>query len=104
LAAGSIVPKPAPPILVRVSADLTLDAGATETVGPALERELESRRKDAPLVEDCPLHAEEETPDFQDLRMLLQLRTVRAHEHWKGNTEVTLMDIVKRVVEQMEPM
>jgi hypothetical protein len=69
-----------------------------------LERELESRRKDVPLVEDFPLHVEEETPDFQDLRMLLQLRTVRAHEHWKGNTEVTLMEVVKRVVQLMEPM
>ena len=59
----------------------------------------EQRRRDVPLVEDFPLHAQEETPDFRDLKFTLDLRTTRAYEHWKGNTSVTLADIIYRLVE-----
>ena len=38
----------------------------------------ERRGRDVPLVEDFPLHPEEETADFRDLRMVLQLRTIFA--------------------------
>ena len=63
----------------------------------------ESRRKDVPLVEDLPLHADEETPNFRDLTMLLRLRSLRALEHWRGSTGTTLGDIIQRTVERMEP-
>jgi len=57
------------------------------------------RKRDVPLVEDFPLHAEEETPDFRDLRFTLELRTARACEHWKGNTRITLPDLIYQLVE-----
>ena len=59
----------------------------------------EQRRRDVPLVEDFPLHAEEETPDFRDLKFTLELRMTRAYEHWKGRTSLTLADIIHRLVE-----
>jgi hypothetical protein len=60
----------------------------------------ERRRRDVPLVEDFPLHPEEETADPRDLTMTLQLRGMRAYEHWRGNTHLTLADIIHRLVEQ----
>jgi hypothetical protein len=60
----------------------------------------ERRRRDVPLVEDFPLHPEEETPDLRDLTMTLQLRGMRAFEHWRGNTHLTLADIIHGLVEQ----
>jgi hypothetical protein len=60
----------------------------------------ERRRRDVPLVEDFPLHPEEETADLRDLTMTLQLRGMRAYEHWRGNTHLTLADIIHRLVEQ----
>lgn len=56
------------------------------------------QRKDVPLVEDFPLASEEETADFLHLTMTLRWRTVRAWEHWKGNTHLTLADIIHRTV------
>lgn len=50
----------------------------------------QQRERDVPLVEDFPVHAQEETPELRDLAFTLELRMVRAHEHWKGNTGVTL--------------
>ena len=49
---------------------------------------------------DFPLAPEEETPDFQHLAMGLQLRFMRAVEHWRGNTDLTLTAIIMRAVEQ----
>lgn len=43
---------------------------------------------------------EEETPDFRDLSLTLSFREIRAAEHWKGNTSVTLADVIHRVAEQ----
>jgi hypothetical protein len=57
-------------------------------------------RRDVPPVEDFPLAPEEETPDFTHLAMTLRLRSIRAIEHWNGNTHVILRDIVERLVEQ----
>lgn len=57
-------------------------------------------RRDAPLVEDFPLAPEEETPDFKHLAMTLQLRSLRAYEHWNGNTKVILQDIIYQLAEQ----
>ena len=51
----------------------------------SLDRRIKNK-KDVPMVEDFPLAPEEETPEFRDLAMTLQLRCVRAIEHWKGNT------------------
>jgi len=48
-----------------------------------LERRLRSK-EDVPLVEDFPLAPGEETPEFRDLTTSLQLRLVRAVEHWRG--------------------
>ena len=58
-----------------------------------LERRIRSE-EDVPIVEDLPLHPEEETPDFRDLATTLQFRFVRAFEHWHGNTHLTLATII----------
>jgi hypothetical protein len=58
----------------------------------------EQRTRDVPLVEDFPLHAEEETPEYRDLKFTLEIRMVRAYEHWKGN-KVTLADLLYKLVE-----
>jgi uncharacterized protein (DUF952 family) len=52
------------------------------------------------MVEDFPLAPEEETPDFQHLATGLQLRLVRAVEHWRGNTDLTLAAIIIRAVKE----
>jgi hypothetical protein len=65
----------------------------------ALERhQREQRKLDVPLVEDFPLHEEEETPEFRDLKFTLEIRMARAYEHWKGN-KVTLADLLHKLVE-----
>lgn len=61
----------------------------------------ERRARDIPLVEDFPLAPEEERPDFFHLRMTLQLRLMRAFEHWNGNTHLTLTDIIERYARQV---
>lgn len=69
----------------------------------ALERYYEDRRRDrrdVPLVEDFPLAPEEETPDFTHLTMTLHFRSIRAYEHWNGNTSLTLQDIIYKLAEQ----
>jgi hypothetical protein len=65
----------------------------------SLDRRIKSK-KDVPMVEDFPLAPEEEMPEFRDLAMTLQLRVVRAAEHWKGNTHVTITAIIMRMVEE----
>ncbi|MEW6745106.1 MAG: hypothetical protein AB1486_20315 [Planctomycetota bacterium] len=72
------------------------DAGRAAT--ESLQRKLASQ-KDVPMVEDFPLAPEEETPEFRDLAVTLGLRFVRAVEHWKGNTDLTLTQIIVRTVE-----
>jgi hypothetical protein len=64
-----------------------------------LERRLESE-EDVPLVEDFPLHPEEETPEFLHLATALQLRMIRAVERWNGNTRLTLARLIVRTLEQ----
>ncbi len=69
----------------------------------AFERYVEDQRRDrrdVPLVEDLPLAPEEETPDFKHLAMTLRFRSIRAYEHWNGNTNLTLQDVIYRLVEQ----
>jgi hypothetical protein len=65
----------------------------------SMERKLKNR-EDVPMVEDFPLAPEEETPDFRDLTITLQLRGIRALEHWNGNTHLTLAAIIMRSMEQ----
>lgn len=60
----------------------------------------ERRKVDVPLVEDFPLAPEEETEDFQHLAATLRFRSVRCFEHWKGNTHLTLADVIHLVVEK----
>ena len=60
----------------------------------------ECRQQDVPLVEDFPLASEEETPEFRHLTMTLRLRALRAFEHWNGHTQLTLADVIHRLVEQ----
>ena len=55
------------------------------------------RKTDIPLVEDLPLHPDEETPDFRDLTMTIRFRSIRAFHHWKGN-KLTLGDVIDQVV------
>jgi len=72
---------------------------AERVAAKRLERRLKSG-EDVPLVEDFPLAPEEETPDFQHLASGLQFRFVRAVEHWRGNTHLTLTAIIVRTVEE----
>jgi hypothetical protein len=65
----------------------------------SLEQWLKSK-EDVPMVEDFPLAPEEETPDFRHLATALQFRFIRALEHWRGNTHLTLAAIIVRTVEQ----
>lgn len=68
----------------------------------AYDRYYEDRqreRRDVPLVEDFPLFPREETPDFLHLSTTLQLRMLRAHEHWNGNP-VSLRDVIERLVKE----
>jgi hypothetical protein len=72
---------------------------AERAAARSLERRLKSKQ-DVPIVEDFPLAPEEETPDFQHLATGLQFRFVRAVEHWRGNTHLTLTAIIVRTVEE----
>lgn len=72
---------------------------AERVAAERLRQRLESR-KDVPMVEDFPLAPEEETPEFKDLAMVLHVRLLRALAHWKGNTDVTLTEIIVRMVEE----
>jgi hypothetical protein len=65
----------------------------------SLERRLKSK-EDVPLVEDLPLAPEEETADFRHLAFTLQLRLIRAMEHWRGNTDLTLAALIVRTVKE----
>jgi len=72
---------------------------AERAAAESLEQRLE-RKEDVPMVEDFPLAPEEETPDFKHLATGLQFRFIRALEHWRGNTHLTLTAIIVRTVEQ----
>jgi hypothetical protein len=72
---------------------------AERAAAERLEKQLESGA-DVPLVEDFPLAPQEETRDFQHLAMTLILRFMRAYEHWRGNTHLTLTAIVMRTVQE----
>ena len=73
---------------------------AERVAAESFEEHLKSK-DDVPMVEDFPLAPEEETPDFNHLATTLQFRFVRAFEHWRGNTDLTLVAIILRTVQQM---
>jgi hypothetical protein len=73
------------------------DAG--RAVAEFLERRIKSK-EDVPMVEDFPLAPEEETPDFQHLANTLKFRFIRAFEHWRGNTHLTLAEIIMRTLDE----
>jgi hypothetical protein len=92
--------------------DSSLDRNVTVIDQREAERQLEAdlasgefqsqnprAKKYLPEVEDFPLAPQEETEDFTHLNLTLQLRAVYAHEHWKGNTHLTLRDIIMRLYE-----
>jgi hypothetical protein len=83
----------------REFAGVRTQQDAERVAAESLNRRLESG-KDVPLVEDLPLAPEEETPDLQHLATTLQFRFVRAYEHWRGNTHLTLTAIIMRTVQQ----
>jgi hypothetical protein len=70
---------------------------AERMASESLKRRLESK-KDVPMVEDFPLAPEEESSDFRDLTLTLQLRLIRAMEQWQGNAELTLPSLIIRLV------
>lgn len=72
---------------------------AERAAAASLQRRLASK-EDVPMVEDFPLAPEEETPDFQHLAITLGLRFARAVEHWRGNTDLTLVALIVRSVEE----
>ena len=96
-----IDPKEAPEALRRSVAGAKSEDEKEAAFAAEVER---IKRKDVPLVEDLPLHADEETPDFRNLTMLLKLRSLQALEHWRGNTGTTLGDLIQRTVERMDPV
>lgn len=72
---------------------------AERAAAASLQRRLASK-EDVPMVEDFPLAPEEETPDFRHLATMLGFRLARALEHWRGNTDLTLIAIITRSVEE----
>jgi hypothetical protein len=72
---------------------------AERAAAASVERRL-ADKDDIPMVEDFPLAPEEETPDFRHLATALGFRFVRAVEHWRGNTHLTLAAIIVRTVEE----
>lgn len=67
-----------------------LSAAVAERTGP-----------DVPMVEDLPLHPDEESPTFSSLKLTLDLRFMRALEHFEGRTEVTLRQIILEMSARM---
>jgi hypothetical protein len=77
--------------------DVTTMKEAECIASERLTGRLESK-KDVPMVEDFPLAPEEETHDFKNLTLTLQLRLIRAMEHWQGNSDLTLSSLIMRLV------
>jgi hypothetical protein len=94
-----IDPRVAEAALKRRFAGVRSMQDAERAAAESLEQRLKSK-DDVPMVEDFPLAPEEETPDFKHLATGLQFRFVRAVEHWRGNTDLTLPAIILRTVEQ----
>lgn len=94
-----IDPRVAEAALRRQLAGVRSMQDAERAAAESLEQRLKSK-EDVPMIEDFPLAPEEETPDFMHLATGLQFRFIRALEHWRGNTHLTLTAIIVRTVEQ----
>jgi hypothetical protein len=94
-----IEPREAEAAVTREFAGVRTPQDAERAAAEFVERRLKSK-EDVPLVEDFPLVPEEETPEFGGLATSLQLRGVRALEHWQGNTHLTLAAIIVRTVKE----
>jgi hypothetical protein len=94
-----IDPREAEAAFGREFKDARTKEDAERVAAVSLERRLK-RKEDVPPVEDFPLAPEEETPDFRHLMFTLQLRLIRAMEHWRGNTDLTLTALIMRAVKQ----
>lgn len=94
-----IDPRAAEAAMKRDAADLRRYTDPEQMASQFMARRLASK-EDVPLVEDFPLAPEEETPEFTHLANMLQLRSMRAIEHWRGNTHLTLASIIMRLVEE----
>ncbi len=97
-----IDPREAEAALRREVKGVRSPQNAERAAAEFLEKRLKSK-EDVPMVEDFPLAPEEETPEFQHLANTLQFRFVRAVEHWRGNTHLTLTAIIVRTVEEGLP-
>ncbi|HWM69054.1 MAG TPA: hypothetical protein VNO35_20870 [Steroidobacteraceae bacterium] len=95
----AIEPREAEVAFGREFKDARTKEDAERVAAESLERRLESK-EDVPLIEDFPLAPEEETPDFEHLMITLQLRLIRAMEHWRGNTDLTLTALIMRAVKE----
>lgn len=94
-----IDPRTAEAALKRTLAGVRSMQALERRLAADLEERLQ-RPDDVPMVEDFPLAPEEETPELSHLATSLQFRLMRALEHWKGNTHLTLTAIIVRAVEQ----
>ena len=94
-----IDPRGAEAAFMRQFKDVRTKEDAERVAAESLERRLQSK-EDVPLIEDFPLAPEEETPDFRHLAFTLQLRVIRAMEHWQGNTDLTLTALIVRTVQE----
>ena len=97
-----IDPREAEAAFTREFRDVRTKEDFERVASESLKRKLESK-EDVPLVEDFRLAPEEETSDFGNLTMTLQLRLIRAMEHWRGNTELTLAALIVRTVKSGFP-
>lgn len=70
---------------------------AEEYLRLAAEHRATRERQDVPLVEDFPLHAEDENDDMTDLANILNFRFLRAGRRWNGE-EVTLRQVIEEAV------
>jgi hypothetical protein len=94
-----IEPREAEEAMRREFAGVRMPQDAERAAEEFVERKLKSK-EDVPLVEDFPLVPEEDTPEFRELATTLQLRGVRALEHWQGNTHLTLAAIIVRTIKE----
>lgn len=92
-------PREAEAAFMREFKDVRTVQDAERTAAEIVARRLQSG-EDVPLVEDFPLAPEEETPEFRELATTLQLRGIRALEHWRGNTHLTLSAIIVRTIKE----
>jgi hypothetical protein len=63
----------------------------------AEEHRATRERQDVPMVEDFPMHPEDESDEMSDLANVLNFRFVRAGRRWRGE-DVTLRQVIEEAV------